>query len=507
MTTAGPSGISRSVTPTLATASGPAAPATRAVAARPEAGGESLDWLNPSFDLLGQDPTFDEYRIPKTSRPRWEEGGVRLQGYLGVTELTDVTRRRDDGSTAARADDDTTMPTVGGGGQWKLAGNRVDWGLEGLLSISGRGNVSALAAGGGGLTVAVNLDLLVVDFYGGPFMSFWLTDRLRFYGAAGPLIVFSNYSQDASIEPFSTNGSGFGTGWYGRLGTELLIGGGTSIGIGPASPTRRSTWTAGWGTSTSRASSTCSPSRAAGSPAGPPMAPPPRDRGPAPPDERLFGTGELARLSAATDDLGWLLGRGYTESAALALVGNRYELESRQREAVARCAASDEDIASRGARRLERGELSGKSLAIDAFNVLNTLELALSGGIVLVARDGCARDLGGVHGNWRRATQTEPALRSIGEHLAGAGVASCHWLIDAPVSNSGRLREEIARVASAGDWAWTAEVVPHADERLVEGDAVVASADRGVLDACAAWYSLALAIVSVPESGARLREL
>ena len=193
----------------------------------------ALGLLNPGpFRLTQEGPDLDDYRIPKASRPRWELGGARLQGYLGVTELTDVTRTADSGPGGASTDDNVTMPTIGGGGQWKLAGNRIDWGLEGLLSISGRGNISALAVGGGGAVVAVNLDLLVVDFYGGPFMSFWLTDRFRLYGGAGPIVVFSNYSQDAQIDTVSRSGSGFGTGWYGRLGTEFLIGGGTAIGIG-----------------------------------------------------------------------------------------------------------------------------------------------------------------------------------------------------------------------------------------------------------------------------------
>jgi len=203
--------------------------APRAAAALPVAWPEGRQ--SSSFDGR-QSPTFDGYRVPASSRGSWELGGTRLQGYLGVSELTDVTRKDDAGADAVTTDNDVTMPTVGGGGQWKLGGRRIDWGVEGLLSLSARGNVSAFATGSGGALVAVNIDLLVVDFFGGPFVSLWVTDRLRLYGGAGPLVVFTNYSQDADVEPFSRNGSGFGTGWYGRLGTELLIQGGTSIGIG-----------------------------------------------------------------------------------------------------------------------------------------------------------------------------------------------------------------------------------------------------------------------------------
>jgi hypothetical protein len=40
--------------------------------------------------------------------------------------------------------------------------------------------------------------------------------------------------------------------------------------------------------------------------------------------------------------------------------------------------------------------MRGELLYIDGFNLLTTLEVALSGGIVLLARDGALRDIAGV---------------------------------------------------------------------------------------------------------------
>lgn len=206
--------------PLLGASTGCATPGS--LAARP-----ALPALHPA-----QRGSYEDYTIPRSGRRGWYAGEVRLQGYLAVTELTDVARQGDDGVDALRTDDDVTMPTIGGGAQWKLAGDRLDIGLEGLLSLSGQGNLQAFAIGSGGAAIAVDIDLAVVDFYGGPFASVWLGNRVRCYGAAGPLVMFASYEEDLPVEPYNSRGTGFGAGWYGRLGIELLVGGGTSIGVG-----------------------------------------------------------------------------------------------------------------------------------------------------------------------------------------------------------------------------------------------------------------------------------
>ena len=68
------------------------------------------------------------------------------------------------------------------------------------------------------------------------------------------------------------------------------------------------------------------------------VAQPQMHRGPAPMDERLFHARQLPTLRAAAADLCWLLDHGYASNSATELVGNRYNLASRQRMAVSRCA-------------------------------------------------------------------------------------------------------------------------------------------------------------------------
>ena len=172
-----------------------------------------------------------------------------------------------------------------------------------------------------------------------------------------------------------------------------------------------------------------------------------------PADRLAFSAEHVPRLRSATADLSWLLGRGYGDRAALSLVGDRYELTARQRQAVARCACADELRDELARRRVPLERLRGKSVTIDGFNVLVTLEAALGGGVVLLARDGCVRDVSGVHGTWRRTEQTRPALERIGRWLEGESPAACTWVLDRRVSNVGRLRDLLGEVAAPAQQA------------------------------------------------------
>lgn len=228
-----------------------------------------------------------------------------------------------------------------------------------------------------------------------------------------------------------------------------------------------------------------------------------KHRGPGPRDRDWFGEEARGDLAAAVRDLSWLRSRGYAEASALKLVGDRYRLVERQRVAVARSACSDQALEGRLARRLEVEAVRGRPIRIDGFNLILTLESALGGGVVLGGRDGCYRDLAGVHGTYRKVEETLPALELAARWLDEWGVGPCRWLLDAPVSNSGRLAVWIRDVSPN----WSAEVVADPDPILAASLDPVATADSGVLDRCADWVNLVRAIVEAGAPGAFVVDL
>jgi hypothetical protein len=226
-----------------------------------------------------------------------------------------------------------------------------------------------------------------------------------------------------------------------------------------------------------------------------------KHRGPGPRDADWFGPDARATLAAAVADLSWLRSRGYAEPSSVKLVGDRYSLAERQRVAVLRSACADASLARRLANRLDIESLRGRPLRIDGFNLVLTLESALGGGVVLAGRDGCYRDLASVHGNYRRVAETRPALELAARWLSSWQAGPCTWLLDAPVSNSGRLAAMIRA------FGWQAEVVPNPDTILVLGDEPVATADSGILDRCGPWVNLARLLVEARIPGAFVVDL
>lgn len=157
----------------------------------------------------------------------WEPHVPILQGWFGAQQFETLDRT---GGAVREIEQDgrTRYPVVGGGGQWKLAGEHFDFGLEAMISFNWRSEATAFASGSGGTTIAVDVDLLVIELFGGPFFSVFLGEKLRLYVAAGPLMQFVDYDQIALPEgelgeAFDDSASGFGLGTYARTGFEFLI--------------------------------------------------------------------------------------------------------------------------------------------------------------------------------------------------------------------------------------------------------------------------------------------
>src|SRR5690348_14209832 len=166
-------------------------------------------------------------------------------------------------------------------------------------------------------------------------------------------------------------------------------------------------------------------------------------RGPHPEDAELFAPANWPRLQSAVADYSWLLGRGYAEPSAIKIVGDRYELNLRQRMAVVRGSCTDAARERRIAKCVAPADVAGQLVWIDGFNVLTTIEVALGGGVIQAARDSCFRDIASVHGTYRNVQETRPAIELVGKFIETMKPQECRWYLDSPVGNSGRLKHLI----------------------------------------------------------------
>lgn len=230
-------------------------------------------------------------------------------------------------------------------------------------------------------------------------------------------------------------------------------------------------------------------------------------RGPHPKDGDLFSARWIPVLRAAVEDQSWLLSRGYSDKASLKIVGDRYALRDRQRKALQRCTASASACIDRRRKEQNLADLAGETLVIDGYNVLLTIEAALCGGLLLLARDGVMRDLAAMSAHYRRVDSTRTAIDLLAGFFADAGCLQIVWYLDRPVSNSGRLKRLIQDTVEDRVPPWRVDLTDRTDTLLIHSPHVVASADSAVIDGCQRWFNLARAVVESAAPGAWILDL
>jgi len=212
-------------------------------------------------------------------------------------------------------------------------------------------------------------------------------------------------------------------------------------------------------------------------------------RGAHPADAKLFSNEQLPALRISVNELSWLLSHGYPMKASVKLVGDRHALTERQRLAISRAACSDASLKSRQASRASIKSIGGEELIVDGFNLIITVEAALSGGVLLLCRDDCLRDLSSVHGSYRAVKETEAAIALIGETLETLKPKSVEWVLDRPISNSGRLAKRIRDLASERGWPWTVELLFNPDNCVVSSGKIAITSDSVILDRARRWIN------------------
>jgi hypothetical protein len=218
-------------------------------------------------------------------------------------------------------------------------------------------------------------------------------------------------------------------------------------------------------------------------------------RGSDPQDAQAFSGEALPGLIMARQEIQFMLDRGYPAGPVIDLVGGHRQLTARQRMALQRSSAARQQIENRLDLMLPWTAAHDGILLIDGFNLIITLEVALSGSVLLCCGDGALRDLAGLRGTYRIITQTAVAVDLIGRAMHDLAVPEARFFLDAPVSNSGRLRSLITSMAQNWEFPVNVELAPDVDHRL-SGQERIVSSDSILLDQCGSWFSLAAKIVA-----------
>ena len=211
-------------------------------------------------------------------------------------------------------------------------------------------------------------------------------------------------------------------------------------------------------------------------------------RGYVPTDEKEFKNQSLSKLYKASEDLLYLLNRGYKIKGASTFVGNHYLLSERQRLALVRGISKYDDVIKRKSKEITN--LSNIEVVhIDGFNTIITLEVALSNSLIIKSMDETIRDLAGLRGTYSIIDKTEVAIKLIGEFLLEHKIKKVIFYLDKPVSNSGRLKMKILEMFEGSKLQIEVENIDNVDSILQSKENVVSS-DAIILDNCISWINL-----------------
>ena len=226
-------------------------------------------------------------------------------------------------------------------------------------------------------------------------------------------------------------------------------------------------------------------------------------RGFAPEDERQFSAESVLFLRKAGTEVRYLLNRGYHLKPVTQFVGDHYLLSVRQRLALARSIAPDDKVVARRSREIDLAsiETNGDRLAlpeinVDGFNTVITLETALSGSPVFKGMDGCIRDLAGLRGTYRIIDVTKKAVDLLLLAADNLHAGRVNVFLDAPVSNSGRLKTLFYERQETLGCGFSLEISVISDvDAVLKQSGYVVSSDSVILDYCRSWINLVLELL------------
>jgi hypothetical protein len=211
-------------------------------------------------------------------------------------------------------------------------------------------------------------------------------------------------------------------------------------------------------------------------------------------DSKWFSAAAIEKLRSAQKEIQWLLDRGYKINTVINFVGGHYQLSIRQRNALQRATSSSIDCESRTKKLLSLEKLKEDCIYIDGFNLIITLEVALSGGTLILGNDGTIRDLAGLRGTYRLIDKTDIALTLLGTFLSDNKVKQVKFLIDAPVSNSGRLKSVILQHSIKWGISTEVELAPNVD-RILSTMGRIVTTDSVILNSCLSWFNISRNII------------
>ena len=190
------------------------------------------------------------------------------------------------------------------------------------------------------------------------------------------------------------------------------------------------------------------------------------------------------------DDYRFLREKGYPEKASLKLVADKYRLSRVERNTLFRGVVPREAAALRRKKLLAPEALRGRTLGMDWYNVLITVESYLRGFPLFLSDDDVTRDSSATHGSFRRTAVTDRALDAIIDALGSLSPGRVEVFLDSPIAYSGLMADEVRNRLAPLAVPSVVALEHSADYPLKTFNGTVASSDSVILDSAGSIFDL-----------------
>jgi len=196
----------------------------------------------------------------------------------------------------------------------------------------------------------------------------------------------------------------------------------------------------------------------------------------------------------AIADLRYLLTRGYGRISSVKFVGDKHNLDKAQRLILYRGVYPPESAASHSGKLVAPNAVCGRHLAIDGYNVLITINGAMSRVPVFLCDDGLVRDSSEMHSSASKEDLSRP-LRLALSCLKTIRPAGAFFVFDRLISRSGELSKQVTQEMKDKGVPGGAYTATSADFEVLKRGDIVSSSDSVVIDKAQSVFDLAAHVI------------
>lgn len=158
-----------------------------------------------------------------TAEAQYGEPNYAIQALLGGVRYDGLEFTTTDDGGEDITTDMSRLPQLGGAWSTLPKGEKLQFGLECSFLLGFKFDDVTTYNGTHATYVNVSSSLWLMDFAGGAYANLPLGEKLRLYGAAGPLMMLGIYNSETDYSYVSQSLTEFGFGVYARAGLELQV--------------------------------------------------------------------------------------------------------------------------------------------------------------------------------------------------------------------------------------------------------------------------------------------